>query len=123
MSLETKQKLTEGLLDGAWMYGRDLADPLVVEEIATAAGLDGKRAVQEAQQNVAIKNALREETDKAIAKGVFGVPSVAVNEEIFWGSDTDTLRQVEDHALGRDALDLDVLKKWQNLPYGSRRNV
>ena len=34
-----------------------------------------------------IKDALRRETDRAIARGVFGVPTLAVDGELFWGVD------------------------------------
>jgi 2-hydroxychromene-2-carboxylate isomerase len=35
-----------------------------------------------------IKDALRSETDAAHARGVFGVPTIAVGqEELFWGDD------------------------------------
>jgi 2-hydroxychromene-2-carboxylate isomerase len=35
----------------------------------------------------AVKEALRRETDAAIARGVFGVPTLAVGSELFWGCD------------------------------------
>ena len=35
----------------------------------------------------AVKDALRRETDRAIARGVFGVPTLAVDGELFWGVD------------------------------------
>ena len=34
-----------------------------------------------------IKAALREATEAAYERGVFGVPTVAVGEELFWGDD------------------------------------
>ena len=34
-----------------------------------------------------IKRALRDATDAAYAAGVFGVPTVAVGGEVFWGDD------------------------------------
>jgi 2-hydroxychromene-2-carboxylate isomerase len=34
-----------------------------------------------------IKDALRRETDQAIARGLFGVPTLAVGGELFWGLD------------------------------------
>lgn len=34
-----------------------------------------------------IKDALRRNTDEAIARGVFGVPTLAVGDELFWGAD------------------------------------
>ena len=34
-----------------------------------------------------VKDALRRETDGAIARGVFGVPTIAVGSELFFGAD------------------------------------
>lgn len=34
-----------------------------------------------------IKDQLRRNTDEAIARGVFGVPTLAIGEELFWGAD------------------------------------
>ena len=41
----------------------------------------------------AVKDALRRNTDEAIGRGVFGVPTLAIGEELFWGADaTDMIR-------------------------------
>jgi 2-hydroxychromene-2-carboxylate isomerase len=34
-----------------------------------------------------IKERLRADTDKALRRGVTGVPTVAVGDELFWGDD------------------------------------
>jgi 2-hydroxychromene-2-carboxylate isomerase len=34
-----------------------------------------------------VKEALRRNTDEAIARGVFGVPTLAIGDELFWGAD------------------------------------
>ena len=34
-----------------------------------------------------VKEQLRTATDEAIARGVTGVPSIAVGEQVFWGDD------------------------------------
>jgi 2-hydroxychromene-2-carboxylate isomerase len=53
---------------------------------AAQAGLD--RPVAElAVQDPAIKQALRDATDGAHARGVFGVPTIAIEDELFWGDD------------------------------------
>ena len=41
----------------------------------------------------AVKDELRRNTDEAIARGVFGVPTLAIGSELFWGADaTDMVR-------------------------------
>jgi 2-hydroxychromene-2-carboxylate isomerase len=70
----------------AFAHGRDLATPEHVLQAAEQAGLD-PRAVDEATRDPQIKLALRAATDTAHALGVFGVPTVAVDGELFWGDD------------------------------------
>jgi 2-hydroxychromene-2-carboxylate isomerase len=71
---------------GAFQGGLDLSVPAHVLQVASDAGLD-PRDVEEATQDPQIKLALREATDAAHSLGVFGVPTIAVGEELFWGDD------------------------------------
>jgi 2-hydroxychromene-2-carboxylate isomerase len=41
----------------------------------------------EAAGDPTVKTALREATDAAHECGVFGVPTIAIGEELFWGDD------------------------------------
>jgi 2-hydroxychromene-2-carboxylate isomerase len=66
--------------------GRPLSDPERVVEAAAAAGVD-PGAVRAGLADPAIKARLREETDAAIARGITGVPTVAVGGALFWGDD------------------------------------
>ena len=67
-----------------WRDGRLPDLPIEWAELADGLG------VQDANARIAdaeIKNALRDETSAAIARGVFGVPTIAVGTELFWGVD------------------------------------
>ena len=66
--------------------GRDLSDPDNVMIAAAACELH-PRALESAVKTSIVKDGLREATDAAAAAGVFGVPSVRVGEEVFWGDD------------------------------------
>jgi len=70
----------------AFAAGRDLTDPENVMIAAAACELH-PRALEKAVQTEGVKNALREATDQAAARGVFGVPALLVGEEVFWGDD------------------------------------
>jgi crotonobetainyl-CoA:carnitine CoA-transferase CaiB-like acyl-CoA transferase len=48
-----------------------------------------------------VKDALRHETEAAIARGVFGVPTLAVGSELFWGLDATEMALEFAHAGGR----------------------
>ncbi len=69
-----------------WGEGNDISDPAVIERALSAAGLDGKALIA-ATEEQEIKDALRRNTDLALVRGVFGVPTIFVGERNFWGND------------------------------------
>jgi 2-hydroxychromene-2-carboxylate isomerase len=71
---------------GAFQHGHDLGVPERVFEAARDTGLD-PREVEDATGDPEIKLALRGATDAAHELGVFGVPTVSVGDELFWGED------------------------------------
>jgi len=66
--------------------GGDLRDPDTVRACARDAGVDPD-AVARGVEEPEVKQRLRDATDAAIARGVTGVPTVAVGDELFWGDD------------------------------------
>jgi 2-hydroxychromene-2-carboxylate isomerase len=70
----------------AFAAGRDLTDVDNVM-IAGAACELHPRALLKAVETKAVKDALREATDRAGDLGVEGVPAVVVDGEVFWGDD------------------------------------
>jgi len=70
----------------AFAAGRDLSEPDNVLIAAASTELH-PRAVLKAVETGAVKRALRDATDRAAERGVFGVPSLAVGDEVFWGDD------------------------------------
>jgi 2-hydroxychromene-2-carboxylate isomerase len=74
------------LYRAGWGDGIDLGSS---DEIAAAldrAGLDGKGLVARTSEPD-VKQALKDETARAISLGVFGVPTMIVGDELFWGKD------------------------------------
>jgi 2-hydroxychromene-2-carboxylate isomerase len=70
----------------AFAGGRDLSDVDNVLLAAAACELH-PRAVLTGLEMRSVKDALRTNTDHAIARGVTGVPSLALGEQVFWGDD------------------------------------
>jgi 2-hydroxychromene-2-carboxylate isomerase len=67
-----------------WRDGRLPDLPIEWAELANRLGItDADRRIADAD----VKAGLRSETDAAIARGVFGVPTIAVGSELFWGVD------------------------------------
>ena len=69
-----------------WADGHDIGDPAVIERALSAAGLDGK-ALLAASESQEAKDGLRKNTDLALGRGVFGVPTFFAGERGFWGND------------------------------------
>jgi 2-hydroxychromene-2-carboxylate isomerase len=80
------RELSAELFRVVFVEGEPLSDPERVVEAAAAAGLD-RGAVRDGLADPEIKARLRAETDAAIARGVTGVPTVAVGGALFWGDD------------------------------------
>jgi 2-hydroxychromene-2-carboxylate isomerase len=70
----------------AFQGGRDLSIAGHVFEVAEQSGLD-RRALEAATSDALIKQSLRLATDEAHALGVIGVPTIAIDGELFWGDD------------------------------------
>ncbi len=66
---------------------RDISDPAVVRGCLEGAGCsDADRWLARATTDD-VKNLLRARSDEAVARGIFGAPSVFVGTELFWGND------------------------------------
>lgn len=69
-----------------FVEGRTLNDEDAIVDAAGRAGLD-PAAVLAATADQAVKDVLRSNTDTALDAGVFGVPTVLVDGDRFWGDD------------------------------------
>jgi 2-hydroxychromene-2-carboxylate isomerase len=83
-------RATHALFRAYWAQGRDVSLPEVVRETLDEAGLDGASLVRRADEQ-AIKDDLRARTDEAVARGVFGAPTMFVTvdgkTDAVWGQD------------------------------------
>ncbi|MCP8938888.1 2-hydroxychromene-2-carboxylate isomerase [Alsobacter sp. SYSU M60028] len=95
---EARPAFTRAVYRAAFCEGRDIAEPAVVEEALREAGVDFEPALAAAHTEL-VKHALRRQTDAAVAKGVFGAPTLVTPDgELFWGN--DRLEEALDWALG-----------------------
>lgn len=80
-----------------WEEGLKMDDPEVIAPFLSANGFDGPALLARTQEP-AIKARLAANTEAAVARGVFGIPTFFVGSEMFFGK--DRLAQVEE-ALGQ----------------------
>ena len=85
----------EAILAGMWEHGEKLDDPEVAARVLQAAGLDAQ-ALLAATQDPEVKAELVANTEAAVARGVFGIPTFFVGDEMFFGK--ERLPQVEEAA-------------------------
>ena len=67
-----------------------------------------------------VKDELRRNTDEAIARGVFGVPTLALGHELFWGVDATAMEI--DYALAGCRYDDPEIARVATLPVGASRS-
>ncbi len=105
--------LIGALFQGVWVRSLHVSEAPIVEQLADEVGLRGAALVAEAQ-HADCKARLRQQTDGAIAGGVFGVPTMEVRDELFWGY--DDFPNLERFLAGNDPLDATVWQKWSAAP-------
>jgi len=116
VALDASEEAVDVVFTAAYGEGRDISDPAVLDELGRALGLaDVATAISQSS----VKLRLRENTDAAIARGVFGVPTTIVNEELFWGEDTTEMlaEYLTDPAL----FDTPEMRRLRTLPEGVQR--
>ena len=86
----------EAGLSFMWEDGLKMDDPEVFVKAYSSAGFDGQ-ALAEATGDPAIKAKLVESTNAAVERGVFGVPTFFVGDEMFFGK--ERLAQIEEELL------------------------
>ena len=83
---DARQAAMHALFRAYWGEGWDVGEAEVVRTALDGARLDGAALIARAGEQP-IKDELRANTDAAIERGVFGVPTFFVGQELFWGND------------------------------------
>lgn len=69
-----------------WVEQKNMNDPQVVAAVLAAAGFDPAALLAQASDPL-VKERLKQVTQDAVARGVFGAPTFFVNGQMFWGQD------------------------------------
>jgi 2-hydroxychromene-2-carboxylate isomerase len=102
-------RLIDRAFRAVWTESRAVDDVDTLAAIAIEVGLDGPACVAACADPV-VKQALRTQTEEALRVGVFGVPSMRVDDELFWGY--DDFPSLESWLRGEDPLDRTELERW-----------
>ncbi|NNB70039.1 2-hydroxychromene-2-carboxylate isomerase [Pseudomonas fluorescens] len=83
---ERFQAFIDCLFRAIWVEGGNLGDPAGVAAVLTEAGFDPDEVLALANDE-RTKTALKDKTEEAIQRGVFGAPSMFVGNDMFFGQD------------------------------------
>lgn len=105
-------QVIDELFQLAWARGLDAGNSdVIVEELAKK-----NLPIEEMMEKISsreVREKLKKNVEYALSKGVFGVPSFHVDDELFWGN--DSIKYLEMHLKNEDPLDQEkyqmILKK------------
>jgi 2-hydroxychromene-2-carboxylate isomerase len=104
----------QAIFEALWTTGVDPADPSVIAALAQSLGVHRERLADSS-----VKNSLREATARAAQRGVFGVPSFCIDEQVFWGSDAVDFAAA--YLTDPSILATDEIRNADALPIGASR--
>ena len=74
------------IYEAMWVEPKNLNDPMEVAKALSAGGFDPQELMALASQPE-VKETLKANTERAVARGAFGAPTFFVGEEMFFGQD------------------------------------
>ena len=81
-----KEKFFDICFDAYWKENIDISNDKNFDKILDLVKIDKKKFYEDIQ-NIKIKNKLKDLTNVAFEKDIFGAPTFVVNGKIFWGQD------------------------------------
>ena len=79
-----EQSYRDTMFTAMWVDQEKMDDPATVMQVMEKAGLPAEEILA-ATQDASIKTALIQATSQAVARGIFGAPTLIANEDMFFG--------------------------------------
>ena len=111
-------RLVQAIFDAIWAEGRDLSQD---EEWRAFTARLGIADADEMISAPHVKEALRRGTEEAAERGVFGIPTFVIGDELFWGLDTTDL--VLDYLNDPNMLKTGEYARISDLPVAQARRL
>ncbi|MET0536167.1 MAG: 2-hydroxychromene-2-carboxylate isomerase [Steroidobacter sp.] len=112
----SNREAVQKVFDSAFLHGHDLADQSVIAELAQQLQIGRPEVALSTPQ---VKQQLHANTSWAISRGVFGVPTLVVDDEIFWGH--DAFEMALDFLQQPQTFQDEVMTAVDSLPVGAMR--
>ena len=111
-----KPEAVATIFDAIWTSGEDAANPRAFAALSRSLGVEPADLGAEP-----LKNTLRSNTEHAVARGVFGVPSFEIDGAIFWGA--DSIEFVSAFLADPAVLRNEEVRRLDGLPVAAARKV
>ncbi|MEX2482270.1 MAG: 2-hydroxychromene-2-carboxylate isomerase [Gammaproteobacteria bacterium] len=118
IALGAGREIVGNIFDYIWGEGGDVQTSAGLHALATRLNVDDVDALIGDDQ---VKATLRHNTEDALARGVYGVPTFAVAGELFWGLDTTDL--LLDYLADPSLFDDPEMQRITNLPSAATRRA
>lgn len=116
VGLGCKREVTSEVFDALYTMGDDPDAPSTWHRLLQRLGVANPELLIESPE---VKLQLRKNTDDAVAKGVFGVPTITAGERLFWG--VDSLPMFVAHLAGDPSLDTPQMQAARRVRFGAAR--
>ncbi|MEC9248914.1 MAG: DsbA family protein, partial [Pseudomonadota bacterium] len=104
------------IFDFIWGQGKDCQDDKEFALLVNGLGIENAEELISAPE---VKSRLRDNTDKAIAEGVYGVPTFVAGGHLFWGQDNTDM--FIEYLQKPEIMDTPNIQRLRDLPTGASR--
>jgi 2-hydroxychromene-2-carboxylate isomerase len=116
VALDCDPAIVKAIFEYIWAKGKPVHTAEGFLDLASSLGIDDPELLI---SNTGAKNILRRNTDNAIAAGIYGVPTILINAERFWG--LDQTQMMLDYLENPQLIEAPEIKRLTDLPQGAVR--
>ena len=116
IALGADEKTVTTIFDFIWGQGKDCQDDKEFALLVNGLGIENAEELISAPE---VKSRLRDNTDKAIAEGVYGVPTFVAGGHLFWGQDNTDM--FIEYLQKPEIMDTPNIQRLRDLPTGASR--
>jgi 2-hydroxychromene-2-carboxylate isomerase len=116
VALDCEPAIVKAIFDYIWAKGKPAHTVDGFRDLSSDLGIDDPELLI---SNAGAKDILRRNTDNAIAAGIYGVPTILINAERFWG--LDQTQMMLDYLENPQLMEAPEIKRLTALPQGAIR--
>ncbi|MGJ8670834.1 MAG: 2-hydroxychromene-2-carboxylate isomerase [Oceanococcus sp.] len=115
---EQRNAFVSRMFTAVWAQSMSPSSIETIRQCAIDVGVDAEQLLQLAE-DPDTKDALHDQTRAAINAGVFGVPSMFVNDDLYWGY--DDLEFLQAHLDAKPDVPAPEIRQWQSVRPSAKR--